>query len=190
MTTPCIDVLFIQGASDGAHAADRALADALGSALGDGFRVHFPHMPHEEAPDNDVWRRTISTALRKTSATFLVAHSAGAAIVADLLARGGAEGAALTALRGLFLLAPPFVGEGGWRLDGFRMDEPVPPEALAGLPLQLYFGSADTTVPPAHADLYARLLPGATIHRVPGCGHQFEGWMAHVARDLQVLARA
>ena len=78
MTTPCIDVLFIQGASDGAHAADRALADALGGALGDGFRVHFPHMPHEEAPDNDVWRPGISTALQRTRATFRVAHPAGA----------------------------------------------------------------------------------------------------------------
>ncbi len=188
MRSPCIDVLFIQGASDGAHAADRALADALGRALGDGFRVHFPHMPHEEAPDNDVWRRAISTALRKAAATFLVAHSAGAAIVADMLARGGAEGAAMATLRGLFLLAPPFVGDGGWRLDGFRMDEPVRPEALAGVQLQLYFGSADTTVPQAHADLYARLFPGVAIHRLPGCGHQFEGCMARVASDLRALA--
>ncbi|MCK9687093.1 alpha/beta hydrolase [Scleromatobacter humisilvae] len=190
MRSPCIDVLFIQGASDGAHAADRALADALGSALGDGFRVHFPHMPHEEAPDNDVWRRAISTALHRTPATFLVAHSAGAAIVADMLARGGEDAAALAALPGVLLLAPPFVGAGGWKLDGFRLDEPVQPETLAGLPLQLYFGSADTTVPPAHADLYARRFPGATIHRLPGCGHQFEGWMAHVARDVRALARA
>ena len=187
MTTPCVDVLFIQGASDGAHEADRALADALGGVLGHGFRVHFPRMPHEEAPDNDVWKCAISTALRRTPAAFLVAHSAGAAIVADMLAQGAADAATLTRLRGLFLLAPPFVGEGGWTLDGFHLDRPVEIEALAGLPLHLYFGSADTTVPPAHADSYARLFPGAAIHRLPGCGHPFEG---RIARDVLALARA
>ena len=190
MTTPCIALLFIQGASAGAHEADRVLAEALGHALAPDFRVHFPRMPDEDAPDNDVWRRAISTALQRTRATFLVAHSAGAAIAADMLTRGGDEAATLAALSGVFLLAPPFVGKGGWKLDGFRLDEPVAPEALASLPLHLYFGSADTTVPSAHADLYARLFHGAAIHRVPGCGHQFEGWMAHIARDVQALARA
>ena len=189
MTSPCIDVLFIQGASAGAHDADQGLADALGRALGPGFRVHFPRMPDEDAPDNDVWKRAISTALGRTASTFLVAHSAGAAIAADMLARRETR-AGLASLRGVLLLAPPFVGEGGWQLDGFQLDWPVDPEALAGLALQLYFGSADTTVPPAHADLYGRLFPGATIHRLPGCGHQFEGRIARIARDLRTLAQA
>ena len=88
MSSPCVDVLFIQGAGRGAHAADRAVSDALGRALGDGYRVHFPHMPAEDAPDNDVWKRAISTALRRTRSTFLVAHSAGDA-------RGARRGAAM-----------------------------------------------------------------------------------------------
>ena len=189
MAAPCIDVLFIQGASDGAHAADQSLVDALGSALGEGFRVHFPRMPHEEAPDNDVWKDAISTSLRRTRATFLVAHSAGGAIVADMLAQGGGAAAELAPLRAIVLLAPPFIGADGWQLDGFRLDEPVEPEASAGLPLQLFFGLADTTVPPGHADLYARLFPGVAIHRLPGCGHQFEGGMVRVAQALRARAQ-
>jgi predicted alpha/beta hydrolase family esterase len=189
VTSPCIDVLFVQGASAGAHDADRPLSDALGAALGPGFRVHFPRMPDEDAPDNDVWKRAISTALRRTASTFLVAHSAGAAIAADMLAQDELR-AELTGLRGLFLLAPPFVGEGGWQLDGFHFDRPVDPAALAGLSLHLYFGSADRTVPPSHADRYATLLPEAKIQRLPGCDHQFGGFMARIADDLRALLRA
>lgn len=189
MTSPCIDVLFVQGASAGAHDADRPLSDALGQALGPGFRVHFPRMPDEDAPDNDVWTRAISTALRRTASTFLVAHSAGAAIAADMLAQREHR-AELTSLRGLFLLAPPFVGEGGWQLDGFHFDRPVDAAELGGLPLHLYFGSADQTVPLAHADPYAALFPRATIHRLAGCDHQFGGFMARVANDVRARLRA
>jgi len=188
MSPDPVELLFIQGASAGAHEADRVLSDALSRSLGPGFRVHFPHMPDEVAPDNDVWKRRISTTLRQSHATFLVSHSAGAALVADLLVQGPPE--ELASLLGLFLLAPPFVGRGGWQLDGFHLDDPVARARLRGLPLQLYFGLADTTVPASHAELYSALFPDAAIHRLPGCGHQFEGFMAQVARDVRALARA
>jgi len=187
MSPAPVELLFIQGAGSGAHEADRALSDALGAALGPGLRIHLPRMPDEHAPDNDVWKRAISTALGRTRATFLVAHSAGAATTADLLAAGPA--AELSALRGVFLLAPPFVGRGGWQLDGFHLDGPVDTARLRGLPpLHLYFGLDDSTVPPAHAELYAAAFPDATIRRLPGCGHQFEGsGLESVARDLRAL---
>jgi predicted alpha/beta hydrolase family esterase len=190
MTTPCVDLLFIQGAGDGAHEADQVLADTLGQALGPDFRIHFPHMPDEGAPDNDVWKQAISTALRHTRATFLVAHSAGGAVVADLLAQDGAAAAELAALRAIVLMAPPFVGAGGWHLEGFHLDSPSAADASTLPPLHLYFGLADATVPPSHAELYGRLFRAATIHRLPGCGHQFEGRMGQVARDLRALAHA
>lgn len=179
MKSPCVEVLFVQGASAGAHDADQVLADALAAALGVGLRLHFPRMPDEEAPDNDVWKQWISTELDRGTAIFLVAHSAGAAIVADMLAQGLADRA--TAMRGAFLLAPPFVGRGGWQLDGFHLDRPV---ATGPLPMHLYFGLADQTVPPAHAELYATVFPDATIHRLAGCDHQFGGFMARVAKDV------
>jgi len=188
MSPAPVELLFIQGASAGAHEADRVLSDALSRALGPAFRVFFPHMPHEDAPDNDVWKRRISTTLRQTRATFLVAHSAGAALVADLLAQGPPD--ELAALRGVipreFLTGMPVeapseaVGGDAKRLAA----------RLRALALQLYFGLDDTTVPPAHADLYAALFPDATIHRLPGCGHQFEGFMARIAHDVRALAQA
>ena len=188
MSPAPVQLLFIQGAGSGAHEADRVLSDALGQLLGPGFRVHFPRMPQEDAPDNDVWKRRISTSLQETRATSLVAHSAGAALVADMLAPGPPD--ALAALRGVFLLAPPYVGRGGWQLDGFHLDGAIDRDRLRALPLQLYFGLDDTTVPTTHAQLYAARFPDATVHRLPGCGHSFEGCLGRVAQDVRHLARS
>jgi hypothetical protein len=181
-----VEVLFIQGAGPGAHDADCALADALGQALGKGFRIHFPRMPGEDDPDNDAWKRTIAAEARRTKAAIIVAHSAAGAITADMLAQG-LHGADLPRLRGLFLLAPPFIGPGGWAFEGFHFDRPVNRKSLDGLPVHFYFGSSDMTVPPSHADLYADIFPDVTIHRLQGCDHQFTGHMPRVAQDILAL---
>jgi predicted alpha/beta hydrolase family esterase len=188
MSPAPVELLFIQGAGSGAHEADRVLFEALGELLGPGFRIHFPRMPDEAAPDNDVWKRRISTSLRETRATFLVAHSAGAALVADMLVDNPAD--ELVTLGGLLLLAPPFVGRGGWALDGFHLDGAVDRERLRALPLQFWFGLDDTTVPPTHSELYAARFPDAIVHRLPGCSHQFEHCLGSVADALRHLASA
>ena len=184
-----VAVLFIQGAGEGAHDADGALAEELGQALGAGFLVGFPRLPNEADPDSGAWKRAIVAEARRADARVVVAHSAGAAILADLLAEGR-FGAELPGVRGLFLLAPPFVGPGGWRLDGFHFDRPPSPASLAGLPIHFYFGSSDTTVPPTHADLYERVFPGARFSRLPGCDHQFAACVSRVAEDVRALVEA
>ena len=185
-----VAVLFVQGAGDGAHAADQPLADALARELGAGFRVVFPQLPGEDDPDEATWKRAIADAARDAGASVVVAHSAGAANTADLLAEGG-YGTRLPRLDGLFLLAPPFMGPGGWPLAGFHFDHATSRQALAGLPLHFYFGAADATVPATHADLYEPVFPDATFHRLPRCDHQFTGHIAHIASDIRrVLAAA
>ena len=177
-------MLFIQGAGENAHAVDRPLADALARELGAAFRLAFPQLPGEADPDTAVWKRAIAGEARRANATVVVAHSAGAANTADLLAEGRL-GTDLPGLHGLFLLAPPFIGPGGWAFDGFHFDHPTSRQALGGLPVHFYFGLADETVPTAHAQLYEQVFPDAVFHRVPHCDHQFAGHAAHVASDIR-----
>ena len=99
----------------------------------------------------------------------------------------GRHDADLSRLRGLLLLAPPFIGPGGWAFEGFHFDHQVGRESLGGLPIHFYFGSSDTTTPPSHADLHASIFPDAAIHRLRGCDHQFTGHMQRIAQDVLAL---
>ena len=184
-----IAVLFVQGAGAGAHAADRVLADALARELGDRFQVVFPRVPDEADPDRAAWKRAIAADASQSNATIVVAHSAGAANVADLLAEGR-FGTDLPRSRALFLLAPPFIGPGGWPYEGFHFDHPTSGASLGGVPLHFYFGAADQTVPPAHAALYENVFPDASFHRLAHCDHQFAGHLRRVANDIRSVVDA
>ena len=46
--------------------------------------------------------------------------------------------------------------------------------------------SDDDTVPPAHADLYARAMPQAQVHRLPGRDHQLNNDLGEVASAIAV----
>ena len=111
-----ISVLFIQGAGQDAHATGRAMADGLQRALGLPYKLTYPRMPGEYDPKPEAWKHTIALEAQACRADILVAHSMGAAIVADLLAGGG--DAVLPQVQTAFLLAPPYVGRAGWPLGG------------------------------------------------------------------------
>jgi pimeloyl-ACP methyl ester carboxylesterase len=185
---PSAAVLFVQGAGENAHAVDRTLADGLAAELGDGFQVVFPQLPGQADPDTAIWNRAIAAEARRARAVAVVAHSAGAANVADMLAEG--RRGELPGVRGMFLLAPPFIGPGGWAFEGFHLDHPTSRQALGGLPLHFYFGSEDRTVPPAHATLYEGAFPDASFHRLQHCDHQFGGHLRRVAQDIRAVVEA
>ncbi len=48
-------VLFIQGAGEGAYEEDEKLADSLQEALGTEYQVSYPRMPDEENPQDEEW---------------------------------------------------------------------------------------------------------------------------------------
>jgi pimeloyl-ACP methyl ester carboxylesterase len=51
----------------------------------------------------------------------------------------------------------------------------------------LYHSRDGEWVPYAHLALYAEKLPQATIHEFDGRGHQFDGDLSEVARDIKEL---
>lgn len=181
-------VLVIQGAGPGAHAADQILADQLRRALGGGFRVLFPALPDEDDPHPQAWKHVIAVEAQRHGAEAIVAHSAGAAMLADLLAQGRAE-RDLPDVRLVMLLAPPYVGEAGWTLGGFHLDAWRDRPTSLPLALSFYFGDADEIVPASHAALYRQVFPQAAFLRLAHCGHQFDGHMAQVARELSAALR-
>jgi predicted alpha/beta hydrolase family esterase len=178
-------VLFLQGASQGAYDADRPLADSLQKALGQGYRVRYPSMPDEDNPQYDAWKPAIEASLADIrGAVALAGHSLGAFMLVKLLA----ETKLPRDLIGLFLVATPFVGE----TQGWQFPDMAPPksfaEKLATVRVFLYHSRDDETVPFEHLALYRAKLPGATTREFDRRGHQFGNDLTEVAGDIRAVA--
>lgn len=88
-------------------------------------------------------------------------------------------------LGGIFLLAAPFVGEGGWPSEDITPMSGLRKKFSAQTPVYLYHGSEDQTVPFEHVHLYARVIPQAVVRRLTGRDHQLNNDLSEVAADIQ-----
>lgn len=110
----------------------------------------------------------------------LVGHSVGATILINALADRALE----PEFRAIVLIAAPFVGAGGWLNDEFELPQDLGARLPQGVPVHLFHGLQDETVPPLHADLYARVIPQAQLHRLPERDHQLGNDLGDVARAI------
>ena len=180
-------VLFVQGGGDGAYDADAKLAESLVRALGPGYEVRYPEMPNQSDPHYESWKSFLAkeiTALGDD--VVLVAHSIGATIVVNALAQRKPR----WSLAGLFLIAPAFVGQGGWKSEDFLPVERLGADLPDGLPVYLYHGRDDEVVPFAHVDLYANAIAQAHVRRLDARDHQLNNNLREVAEDIRQLRRS
>lgn len=179
-------LLFVQGGGKDTHDSwDDKLVASLRRALGPAYTIRYPRMPAEDDPDPAAWKRTVARELSKLrDGVFLVGHSIGAAILMDYLADGTLE----RRLAGVFLIATPFIGDGGWPSEDLRPTRQVARALHDGAPLFFYRGGEDETVPVSHLEMLAAAFPDATIRRLEGRNHQLNDDLSEVARDIARLA--
>ena len=177
-------VLFIHGGGPGAYEADKELAASLQDELGAAYDVRCPAMPNENSPEYAAWKEEIEQELATLGGeVILVGHSLGALILLKYVSESGVE----KPIEGLFLVATPYVGTGGWEFEENVLREDFAAELLLRLPVFLYHSHDDEVVPFAHLALYEAKLPKATIHELDGRGHQFNNDLSEVARDIKSL---
>jgi predicted alpha/beta hydrolase family esterase len=178
-------VLFLQGGGKDVHDSwDNKLVASLEQALGPGYAIRYPRMPNESDPDPEAWKRAIAREVEELGDHgILVAHSVGAAIVLDYLADGPLE----RRLAGVFLIAAPFIGDGGWPSDDLRPTKELVADLPGGVPFYLYHGGDDDTVPLSHIGRFEKVLPHATIRRFEGRDHQLNDNLSEVAQDIRRL---
>jgi pimeloyl-ACP methyl ester carboxylesterase len=176
-------ILFIQGGGQGTHDEwDGKLVDSLARELGEDFQVRYPRMPREDDPSYAQWGPAIrrEIAALDEGAT-VVGHSVGGTLLVRTLADERPD----VELGAIVLLATPFIGEGGWPGDDFEMPSDLGDRLPESVPVHLFHGLDDDTAPAAHADLYARVIPQAQVHRLPGRDHQLGNDLAEVARVIR-----
>lgn len=181
---PNRQLLFVQGAGDGTYDDwDAKLVASLRQHLGSGYEIHYPRMPQEHEPTYARWRPVLAKELSSLrSDAILVGHSLGAAMLVKLL--GSAPPRSFGAL---FLLAAPYVGEGGWDGDELQCPRDLARHLPRGVPVHLFHGLKDLVVPAAHLDLYARALPEARAHRIAEGDHQLNEDLKEVAALILAL---
>jgi pimeloyl-ACP methyl ester carboxylesterase len=175
-------ILFIQGGGAGAHDEwDDKLFNSLKRELGDGYEVRYPHMPDEDDPRYARWSAAIRREIAALDDGAVVAgHSVGGTILINALAERPPE----LELRAVVLVAAPFVGTGGWPGDEFELPHDLGARLPQGVPVHVFHGLQDETVPPSHADLYARAIPQAQLHRLAGRDHQLDNDLSEMAKTI------
>jgi predicted alpha/beta hydrolase family esterase len=181
-------VLFVQGGGAGVHDEwDDKLVRSLERELGSHVRIRYPRMPDEENPGYAPWRAALEPELAALGGeAILVGHSVGGAVLVSTLA----EQPGALRFGALFLLAAPFFGDGGWPSDELTLAADLGSRLPTGAPVFIYQGLEDEIVPPSHADLYARAIPQASVHRLPDRDHQFNDDLREVAATIRSLERA
>lgn len=183
------EVLFIQGAGEGAYKEDLLLANSLQKELGQDFKVIYPKMPDEANAPYDTWKIKIQNELATTSGpVILVGHSLGGSYLAKILTEVKVD----KPLDGIFLLEAPFWGGQGWLYEGYE-ELKLPQDAGDKIPddvtLFLYHARDDEIAPFSHLALYSALFPQAVIHKIEKGGHQLNNDLSIVARDIKELYR-
>jgi pimeloyl-ACP methyl ester carboxylesterase len=144
-------------------------------------------MPGEDDPELTAWKETVRRELTALhDGAIVVGHSVGGTILIHTLA----DEPLPCALGGIVLIAPPFVGEGGWQIDDWQSSGALGEKLPRGVPIHLYHGLADSTVPPSHAELYARAIPQAHLCRLPDRDHQLNNDLREVAGVIKRLTPA
>ena len=174
-------VLFIQGGGEGAYEVDRKLASSLQEALGAKYNVVYPKMPEEESAGYEAWKARISKELAGLDEKLiLVGHSVGSSILLKYLSEEKIE----KSLAGIFLIAAPYWGAGGWQADEFTLDEDRAANVLSAIPNFFYHSRDDRVVPFTHLAMHAEKFPQATFREFDGRGHQFNNDLSEVAADI------
>lgn len=179
-------VLFIQGAGARVHDEwDDKLAESLTRELGPQYDVQYPRMPDEDDPHVAAWKAALTQHLESLhDGAIVVGHSVGGTVLINTLA----EKPPARLLGAIVLIAAPFVGADGWESDEWQSSGDLGAQLPRGAPICVFHGLADDTVPPSHADLYARAIPQARLYRLTNRDHQLNNDLREIAQVIKTLA--
>ena len=178
-------VLFVQGGGEGVHDQwDNQLVDSLRGELGPGYEIRYPVMPDEADPKYAVWKVALDRELAAlTSGAIVIGHSVGGTMLIHAIAERNPR----ADLGAICLIAAPFIGQGGWNSDEIEPRADLADRLPRGVPIYLYHGRDDDTVPVAHVELYARAIPRAEVRRLAGRDHQLDNRLTEIATDIRRL---
>ena len=178
-------ILFLHsGGPQGPHEGSNDLVRSLQEALGEGYRVSYPHMPDPDHPVYTRWKKCLEAEVAAADdGVVLVGHSLGGSVLLKFLS----EEKCSKPIGGLCIVAAPYWGSPDWQVEEYML-----PRDFAGkLPriprIFLYHSRNDEVVPFEHVQLYGEDLRWATIRTFENQGHLFSSGLPELVRDIRNL---
>jgi predicted alpha/beta hydrolase family esterase len=183
-----IDVLFIHSAGpQSGEQGSAPFVKHLRQSLGSAFRVTCPAMPAPTKPSYERWQLELERLLPgDKSPPILVGHSLGGSVLLKYLS----EHKPKVPAAGLFIVAAPYWGSAGWKVEEFVLRESFARSLPNSLKVYLYQSRDDEAVDIEHLSRYSKAIPQATVRILDGGGHTFKHGLLELAEDIQALANS
>lgn len=179
-----MQVIFIQGAGEGAYEWDQPLVQLLQQQLQADISFHYPPMPQEEAPNYQLWKTAILQELEASEAPLvLIGHSLGGSVLLKLLSEEKMQ----KKIKALFLVSVPFWGEAEWQSPEFMLKADFERCLPAIDTVFIYHAEDDEVVDFAHHLRYAASLPRAVVRTFPQGGHEMVAAAQRMSEDIHQL---
>ena len=182
-----IDVLFIhsvgpQSGEQGSTPFVKHLRQSLGSA----YRVTCPAMPAPTKPSYERWKLELERLLPSDKPPpILVGHSLGGSVLLKYIS----EHKPKVPAAGLFIVAAPYWGNAGRKVEEFVLRESFARSLPNSLEIYLYQSRDDEMLDMEHHLLrYSRAIPQATVRILDAGGHTFKDGLPELAEDIQAFA--
>jgi predicted alpha/beta hydrolase family esterase len=148
------------------------------------YMIHDPVIEDPDAPSYEMWETMLDRELCGINGdVILIGHSLGGSVLAKYLS----EKTCRFQPAGLFLVAAPWWGAGGWDAEEFALDTGSRKQ-LPSIPMvRIYHCTDDPVVPFRHAKLYQKMFPDAFLHELSGSDHTFSDGLPLLVEHIKRL---
>jgi predicted alpha/beta hydrolase family esterase len=160
------------------------LVSALKAELSNEYKIHCPIIDDPEAPTYEKWKILFSREFNKIEEPIiLVGHSLGSSMLLKYLSEENPN----TSISGLFLVATPLWGKGGWDVDDFVLQKNFEATLIHISKVCLYHCKNDSIVPFDHLAFYKKAFPNSTVRELNGKDHAFAKGLPELVSDIKEL---
>lgn len=156
----------------------------LRESLGDQYEISYPIIEDPEAPTFEMWETMLDQQLvQKNHPVMLIGHSLGGSMLLKYLSEQESD----FNITGLFLVATPYWGKGGWNVDDFKLKKDSSKHLPSLSELHFFHCSNDPIVPFEHLNSYKQDFPNAMVHELQCNSHVFADGLPELVEIIKNL---
>lgn len=160
------------------------LVSTLRSSLSNNYEIRYPVIEDPEDPTYEMWYNLFKVEFKKLNEPIiLVGHSLGASMILKYLSEEKPD----IEISGVFLVAAPFWGRGGWDINEFKFQRNFQLALKRINKMFLYQCENDTIVPFEHLAIYKKAFPQATVRELAGTDHLFSHGIPELVLDIKSI---